>query len=54
MDLNSSQVESIVRQVLSEMSGNAPAASAPSAAASAAIPKTAKVAMLVEPHKNRG
>ena len=50
MDLNSSQVESIVRQVLSEMSGNAPAASAPSAA-SAAIPKTAKVATLVEPHK---
>ena len=51
MDLNSSQVESIVRQVLSEMSGNAPAASASSAAAATAIPKTAKVATLVEPHK---
>ncbi len=45
MDLSSSQVESIVRQVLSEMNGTA---SAPAAAAG--IPATAKVATLVEPH----
>ena len=45
MDLSSSQVESIVRQVLSEMSGTS---SAPKAAAG--IPATAKVATLVEPH----
>ena len=38
MDLSSSQVESIVRQVLSEMSGTS---SAPKAAAG--IPATAKV-----------
>ncbi len=44
MDLSSSQVESIVRQVLSEMSGTS---SAPKAAAN--IPATAKVATLVEP-----
>ncbi len=45
MDLSSSQVETIVRQVLSEMNGTA---SAPKSAAS--IPATAKVATLVEPH----
>lgn len=45
MDLSSSQVESIVRQVLSKMNGSS---SAP--AASAEIPATAKVATLVEPH----
>ncbi len=44
MDLSSSQVENIVRQVLSEMSGSS---SAPSA--SAGVPSTAKVATLVEP-----
>lgn len=46
MDLNSRQVEEIVKQVLSSLS--APAASAPAACkcASAGIPKTAHVAML--------
>lgn len=46
MELNASQVESIVRDVLSQMTGNG-MASAPAAAAG--IPKTAKVAMLVSP-----
>ena len=45
MDLSSSQVESIVRQVLSEMNGTASSSSA-----AANIPATAKVATLVEPH----
>lgn len=43
MEINASQVESIVRQILSGM-GNAPA----SAAASGTLPKTAHVAMLTE------
>ena len=42
MDLSSVQVENIVRQVISEMNGNAPK--------SANLPSTAKVAMLTEPH----
>ena len=46
MELNASQVESIVRDVLAQMSGNG-VATAP--AASAGIPKTAKVAMLTGP-----
>ncbi len=45
MNLSSSQVESIVRQVLSEMNG-----SSSTPAAAAGIPATAKVATLVEPH----
>ncbi len=44
MDLSSAQVESIVRQVISEMSGNGAAATT-----SAGVPKTGKVATLVEP-----
>ncbi len=42
MDLNANQVESIVRKVLSQMGGGAPAAAAD-------IPATAKVAMLTGP-----
>ena len=44
MDLSSAQVESIVRQVLSEMSGNGAATKS-----SAGVPATGKVATLVEP-----
>lgn len=47
MELNSAQVENIVRQVLSEMSGGV---SAPSKS-SGTLPKTGKVATLVEPRK---
>lgn len=46
MDLSSIQVENIVRQVISEMNGNA----APTSSSSAKLPSTAKVAMLTEPH----
>lgn len=46
MELNASQVESIVRDVLAQMTGNSTAP-----AASGSIPATAKVAMLVEPKK---
>jgi L-iditol 2-dehydrogenase len=42
MDLSSIQVENIVRQVISEMNGNA----APTSSSSAKLPSTAKVAML--------
>lgn len=48
MDMNNINIEEIVKQVLSGMTGNAPAA-APAAqapAAGGAIPKTARVAML--------
>lgn len=46
MEMN---IEAIVKQVLSEMQGNAPAASAaPAKAASGSIPATAKVAMLTK------
>ena len=48
MDMNSSNIEAIVRQVLTEMNGAAPAA-APSA--SGPIPSTAHVAMLTELEK---
>ena len=49
MDMNNINIEEIVKQVLSGMTGNGPAA-APAAApaASAGIPKTARVAMLTE------
>lgn len=43
MDLNANQVESIVRKVLSQMSGSSAAAASPD------IPATAKVAMLTGP-----
>ena len=46
MEMNSSQVEAIVKQVLSQLSGSTASASACSCSASKAIPKTAKVAML--------
>ena len=47
MDMNNVNIEEIVKQVLSGMTGNAPAAaSAP--AASTGIPKTARVAVLTE------
>lgn len=50
MDMNSVNIEEIVKQVLSGMTGQAPAASAPAAGTSAggAIPATAHVAMLTE------
>ena len=56
MDMNNVNIEEIVKQVLSGMTGNAPAqtaapaATAPAATASAApaIPKTARVAMMTE------
>lgn len=49
MDMNNINIEEIVKQVLSGMTGNAPAATASaSGAASAGIPKTARVAMLTD------
>ncbi len=45
MNISSSQVESIVRKIIGEMGGSA------SPKASAAVPKTAKVAMLTAPKK---
>jgi len=48
MDINSVNIEEIVRQVLSGMSGNAPAAAPVAAAAPGSIPKTAHVAVLTE------
>ena len=52
MDMNNINIEEIVKQVLSGMTGNAPAASAPAAQAAPApsvgIPKTARVAMMTE------
>ena len=53
MDMNNVNIEEIVKQVLSGMTGNAPAAAAPAAAAPVAptadpvIPKTAHVAMTI-------
>ena len=50
MDMNNVNIEEIVKQVLSGMTGKgaAPAASAPAApAANGGIPKTARVAMTV-------
>ena len=46
MDMNSSQVEAIVKQVLSQLSGSAPAANVVASKGSQEIPKTAHVAML--------
>lgn len=47
MDMNNVNIEEIVKQVLSGMTGNAPAAAAPAAAPSqGGVPKTARVAML--------
>ncbi|MBO5347993.1 MAG: zinc-binding dehydrogenase [Lachnospiraceae bacterium] len=46
MDMNSSQVEAIVKQVLSQLSGSAPAANVVACKGSQEIPKTAHVAML--------
>lgn len=49
MDMNNINIEEIVKQVLSGMTGNAPAATASaSGAAGAGIPKTARVAMLTD------
>ena len=45
MDINSVNIEDIVRQVLAGMAGSTPAASA-APAASMDVPKTAHVAML--------
>ena len=47
MDINSSNIEAIVRQVLSDMKGTAPAASKPAAN----IPSTSRVAMLTQLEK---
>ena len=46
MDMNNVNIEEIVKQVLSGMTGTAPAAAASSN--SGAIPKTARVAVLTE------
>ena len=46
MDINNVNIEEIVKQVLSGMTGNAPAAAPAAPAASNGIPKTARVAML--------
>ncbi len=46
MDINNINIEEIVKQVLSGMTGNGAAAAAPAPAAGKAIPKTARVAML--------
>jgi L-iditol 2-dehydrogenase len=46
MEFNASQIESVVRQILDQMTERGAAASAPAAAASPEIPKTAHVAML--------
>ena len=48
MDMNNINIEEIVKQVLSGMTGNAPAAAPAAPAASAGIPKTARVAVLTE------
>ena len=51
MDMNNVNIEEIVKQVLSGMTGNAPAAaaaSAPAAPAGNTIPKKARVAMRSE------
>ena len=48
MDMNNVNIEEIVKQVLSGMTGNAPAAAPTAAPAGNAIPKTARVAMMTE------
>lgn len=46
MDMNNVNIEEIVKQVLSGMTGNASSAGTAGAPAAGAIPKTARVAML--------
>ena len=46
MDMNSANIEEIVKQVLAGMAGNGSSASAAAPAASGDIPKVAHVAML--------
>ncbi len=49
MDMNSVNIEEIVKQVLSGMTGNTPSqAAAPAACPTGGIPKTARVAMMTE------
>ncbi|MBQ1311396.1 MAG: zinc-binding dehydrogenase [Blautia sp.] len=48
MDINSINIEEIVKQVLSGMTGNAPVSGAAPAAAAGSVPKTAHVAVLTE------
>ena len=48
MDMNNVNIEEIVKQVLSGMTGTAPAAAAAASSNSGAIPKTARVAVLTE------
>lgn len=48
MDLNNINIEEIVKQVLSGMTGAAPAAAAKPAAPAGGVPKTARVAMMTE------
>lgn len=48
MEMNNANIEAIVRSVLASMNGTGSAAPAAKPAASAGIPKTAKVAMLTE------
>ena len=52
MNINENEVAELVKAVLKEMTGSAPAASAaPKAAAQGGIPSTARVAMLTELNK---
>ena len=52
MEFNASQIESVVRQILDQMTEKGASASAPAAAAaSTEIPKTAHVAMLTDVRK---
>lgn len=51
MDINSANIEEIVRQVLAGMTDSVPNASGSASRASGEIPKTAHVAMLVAPEK---
>ena len=46
MQMSNSQVEAIVKQVLSQLNGSAPAANVVASKGSQEIPKTAHVAML--------
>ena len=51
MDVNSSNIEEIVRQVLDSMKGGAPAAAPAAPAVGGSVPKKARVAMLTELEK---
>lgn len=51
MDINSANIEEIVRQVLAGMTDSVPSSAGTAAKASGEIPKTAHVAMLVAPEK---